>query len=259
MDISNSPTLGCRALDSWDARHRQKEDPRSLYIPSPYPESRPMSPYLFSTALDSSHESSIPMIPTPKLGPSNPSYFSWGERSRRSSNASLTSTDGRSPAIGIPAADMPKMPAAAVTTSSSSNAPFPLSESSVKSSSSYLSGALHPLNSAMSPKTSHNGSPLIPPAFLLNLKDDGPEKCVGTPDYLAPESVLGMGQDAMVDWVSIEQIRCAGLLLCLCLSFVAHQFLFSLFSLSTVGFGRHLLRVPIRYSTIPRRNARAGI
>ncbi|KAK3818535.1 MAG: hypothetical protein J3Q66DRAFT_281986 [Benniella sp.] len=187
-------------------RQAQTERRGKIPIPSPYPESRPMSPYLFSTALDSSHESSIPMIPTPKLGPSNPSYFSWGERSRRSSNASLNSTDGRSPAIGIPAADMPKMPAAAVTTSSSSNAPFPLSESSVKSSSSYLSGALHPLNSAMSPKTSHNGSPLIPPAFLLNLKDDGPEKCVGTPDYLAPESVLGMGQDAMVDWWALGVI-----------------------------------------------------
>lgn len=184
-------------------RQAQTERRAKIPMPSPYPESRPMSPYLFSTAADSSHESSIPMIPTPKLGPSNPSYFQWGERSRRSSNASLASADGRSPAIGIPAVDMPRMPVAAMTTSSSSNAPFPLSESSVKSSSSYLSGALHPLNSTMSPKTSHNNSPLIPPSFLLgNMKDENPEKCVGTPDYLAPESVLGMGQDAMVDWVS---------------------------------------------------------
>lgn len=161
-----------------------------------------MSPFLFSHAVDANYEStSIPMIPTPKLGPSHPSYFNWGERSRRSSNASSTSVDGRSPAIGFATADMPKLPAAAVLTSSSSNAPFPLSESSVKSSSSFLSGVLHPMNT-MSPKVSYGNSPLIPPSFLLNdLKDEAPEKCVGTPDYLAPECVLGMSQDAMVDWV----------------------------------------------------------
>ncbi|KAI8603042.1 hypothetical protein EDD21DRAFT_51443 [Dissophora ornata] len=177
-----------------------------LPMPSPYPDSRPLSPFLFSQATDSSHEGSIPMIPTPKFGPSNPSYFSWGERSRRSSNASLTSVDGRSPAMGVPPADMPKMPAAAVLTSSSSNAPFPLSESSVKSSSSYLSGAFLPLNS-MSPKVSHGNSPLMPPSFLLNdLKGEAPEKCVGTPDYLAPECVLGMSQDTMVDWWALGVI-----------------------------------------------------
>jgi hypothetical protein len=63
---------------------------------------------------------------------------------------------------------------------------------------------LHNANSVSSPKVSHGNSPLIPPSFLLNdLKEDAPEKCVGTPDYLAPECVLGMSQDVMVDWVSI--------------------------------------------------------
>ncbi|KAI7830233.1 hypothetical protein BC939DRAFT_407070 [Gamsiella multidivaricata] len=187
-------------------RQAQTDRRSKAPMPSPYPESRPMSPYLFSNAVDSSHESTIPMIPTPKLGPSNPSYFSWSERSRRSSNASMTSIDGRSPVVGMPAAEMPKLPAAAVLASSSSNAAFPLSESSVKSSSSYLSGALLPLNS-MSPKVSHGNSPLMPPSFLLNdLKEEAPEKCVGTPDYLAPECVLGMSQDAMVDWWALGVI-----------------------------------------------------
>ncbi|KAF9955677.1 hypothetical protein BGZ72_003500 [Mortierella alpina] len=186
-------------------RQAQTDRRSKIALPSPYPESRPMSPYLFSHGAESNHES-IPMIPTPKLGPSNPSYFNWGERSRRSSNASSASVDGRSPAMGMPTADLPRMPAAAVLTSSSSNAPFPISESSVKSSSSFLSGALHPLHT-MSPKTSQGNSPLMPPSFLLNdLKEEAPEKCVGTPDYLAPECVLGLSQDAMVDWWALGVI-----------------------------------------------------
>lgn len=32
-----------------------------------------------------------------------------------------------------------------------------------------------------------------------------PRQAVGTPDYLAPESILGTGQDSMVDWVSRYQ------------------------------------------------------
>ncbi|KAF9276985.1 hypothetical protein BGZ68_009606, partial [Mortierella alpina] len=186
-------------------RQAQTDRRSKIALPSPYPESRPMSPYLFSHGAESNHES-IPMIPTPKLGPSNPSYFNWGERSRRSSNASSASVDGRSPAMGMATADLPRMPAAAVLTSSSSNAPFPISESSVKSSSSFLSGALHPLHT-MSPKTSQGNSPLMPPSFLLNdLKEEAPEKCVGTPDYLAPECVLGLSQDAMVDWWALGVI-----------------------------------------------------
>ncbi|KAK5823237.1 hypothetical protein F5H01DRAFT_333909, partial [Linnemannia elongata] len=189
-------------------RQAQTDRRAKIPMPSPYPESRPMSPFLFSQAADANTESSsIPMIPTPKLGPTHPSYFAWGERSRRSSNASATSIDGRSPALGMPSVDMPRLPAAAMLTSASSNAPFPLSESSVKSSGSFLTGtALHPVHS-MSPKVSHSNSPLMPPSFLLNdLREEVPEKCVGTPDYLAPECVLGMSQDAMVDWWALGVI-----------------------------------------------------
>ena len=34
-------------------------------------------------------------------------------------------------------------------------------------------------------------------------KDDQSKTFVGTPDYLAPESILGIGQDASVDWVGL--------------------------------------------------------
>lgn len=32
-----------------------------------------------------------------------------------------------------------------------------------------------------------------------------PRQAVGTPDYLAPESILGTGQDSMVDWVKLKK------------------------------------------------------
>lgn len=35
-----------------------------------------------------------------------------------------------------------------------------------------------------------------------NAKGQVLKQAVGTPDYLAPESILGTGQDSMVDWVS---------------------------------------------------------
>lgn len=39
-------------------------------------------------------------------------------------------------------------------------------------------------------------------AFGDNSKNSTPRQAVGTPDYLAPESILGTGQDSMVDWVN---------------------------------------------------------
>lgn len=38
------------------------------------------------------------------------------------------------------------------------------------------------------------------------LSRGGPQKFVGTPDYLAPESILGIGMDAGVDWWALGVI-----------------------------------------------------
>jgi serine/threonine protein kinase len=49
-------------------------------------------------------------------------------------------------------------------------------------------------------------SPVMSGKLDLLLKDDNQEnneKFVGTPDYLAPESILGLGQDSSVDWVKM--------------------------------------------------------
>ncbi|ORX89263.1 hypothetical protein K493DRAFT_410535 [Basidiobolus meristosporus CBS 931.73] len=43
-------------------------------------------------------------------------------------------------------------------------------------------------------------------AFQNFKEEESPKKCVGTPDYLAPESILGTQQDAMVDWWALGVI-----------------------------------------------------
>lgn len=44
---------------------------------------------------------------------------------------------------------------------------------------------------------------LITPGYIYPTENaiNSPRNAVGTPDYLAPESILGTGQDATVDWV----------------------------------------------------------
>ncbi|KAF9974442.1 hypothetical protein BGZ73_002127 [Actinomortierella ambigua] len=240
-------------------RQAQSDRRTKTSLPPQYPDSRPLSPYMFSHGPDSNNESStIPMIPTPVLGPSQPTYFHWGgERSRRSSDASLLLSDvrGQNP-HHIPPDDLPRLPPPATdpphplhqhiqspiesgsgissgasstgqsarssgvnirgpnlhqtSTSSplaSSQPTGPsVTDSSLKSTSSYLSGSLFPI-ATMSPKPTQVNSPMIAPAFLLSdMQDDSNNRCVGTPDYIAPECVLGMSQDVMVDWWALGVI-----------------------------------------------------
>ena len=61
--------------------------------------------------------------------------------------------------------------------------------------------------------SSNEGSPLTGGRFMMENDDSAfaasngnstssKPKFVGTPDYLAPESILGLGQNSSVDWVS---------------------------------------------------------
>ncbi|PWN51516.1 hypothetical protein IE53DRAFT_47622 [Violaceomyces palustris] len=54
----------------------------------------------------------------------------------------------------------------------------------------------------------HFGShPLLADSFMANSKEQSPRRFVGTPDYLAPESILGIGMDDMaVDWWALGVI-----------------------------------------------------
>lgn len=62
--------------------------------------------------------------------------------------------------------------------------------------------ALHPVASNSSvPRT--DATPMAPPMMALFDPDDNSRRFVGTPDYLAPETISGMGQDEMSDWWSL--------------------------------------------------------
>ncbi|KAI9323113.1 hypothetical protein BX666DRAFT_2021869 [Dichotomocladium elegans] len=45
-----------------------------------------------------------------------------------------------------------------------------------------------------------------PPSYMQSEKTDTSRKAVGTPDYIAPESILGTSQDTMVDWWALGVI-----------------------------------------------------
>lgn len=51
--------------------------------------------------------------------------------------------------------------------------------------------------------TPPQSSAMLPPAMALFNPDDSNRRFVGTPDYLAPETINGAGQDEMSDWWSL--------------------------------------------------------
>ncbi|KAI7853588.1 hypothetical protein BDC45DRAFT_148991 [Circinella umbellata] len=52
-----------------------------------------------------------------------------------------------------------------------------------------------------------NQTPILgTPGYMQCDRNDTPRKAVGTPDYLAPESILGTSQDSMVDWWALGVI-----------------------------------------------------
>lgn len=66
--------------------------------------------------------------------------------------------------------------------------------------------ALHTVASNSSaPKTDilSSSAPMAPPMMALFDPEDNSRRFVGTPDYLAPETISGMGQDEMSDWWSL--------------------------------------------------------
>lgn len=65
---------------------------------------------------------------------------------------------------------------------------------------------LYPLQPSVSNQTSYGTPPqqsMMPPLMALFDPEDHNRRFVGTPDYLAPETINGLGQDEMSDWWSL--------------------------------------------------------
>jgi serine/threonine protein kinase len=62
----------------------------------------------------------------------------------------------------------------------------------------HLSALSEHMSSGVTPTTSASKN-----SEKYRKEESVPRLAVGTPDYLAPESILGTGQDSMVDWVSL--------------------------------------------------------
>jgi serine/threonine-protein kinase RIM15 len=58
-------------------------------------------------------------------------------------------------------------------------------------------------NIARAPPPSESTSQMLPPPMALFDPEDSKRRFVGTPDYLAPETINGSGQDEMSDWWSL--------------------------------------------------------
>lgn len=65
---------------------------------------------------------------------------------------------------------------------------------------------LYPLQPTFSNAVAHNTPPqqsMLPPVMALFDPEDHDRRFVGTPDYLAPETINGVGQDEISDWWSL--------------------------------------------------------
>lgn len=65
---------------------------------------------------------------------------------------------------------------------------------------------LYPLQPTFSNPLAHNTPPsqsMLPPVMALFDPEDHDRRFVGTPDYLAPETINGVGQDEISDWWSL--------------------------------------------------------
>lgn len=80
------------------------------------------------------------------------------------------------------------------------------STASGRSSCSPLPGRITPDTRPKSPSTPSSAAQMPPPAMRLFDPRESNKKFVGTPDYLAPETINGSGQDDMVDWWSLGVI-----------------------------------------------------
>ena len=152
------------------------------------------------------------MTPALTSGLDQPSYFSLNrdgslsrEPSRKSSGhrhdlASLSSHDLHSAFRSFSIHDAGDM----------HNVPMPPRSANIEEEANSQGSAspdLFPLSQSMSNIAQLPPPPppsqMLPPAMALFDPEDNTRRFVGTPDYLAPETIIGAGQDEMSDWWSL--------------------------------------------------------
>ncbi|KAJ5475309.1 hypothetical protein N7539_008375 [Penicillium diatomitis] len=159
-----------------------------------------------------SSPSSTPLITPDMAANVQPSYFSLSQpavsrqSSRRASgyrsdSAGSDSLNGmfRTFSLNDPGNEHP--PASSSVLSAPS-----LAEEEETQSETGDSPRLYPLQSTFSNPLAHNTPPqqsMLPPVMALFDPEDHDRRFVGTPDYLAPETINGVGQDEISDWWSL--------------------------------------------------------
>ena len=146
------------------------------------------------------------MTPALAGGLDQPSYFSLNRESSLSREVSRRTSGHRSDSGSISSHDLHsafrKMgihDSPYLHTSAAQSRSGPIEEETGSQGS--ASPDLFPLSQSMS-NISHV-APAMPPATALFDPEEGTRRFVGTPDYLAPETIKGAGQDEMCDWWSL--------------------------------------------------------
>jgi serine/threonine-protein kinase RIM15 len=194
---------------------RQK---RALKSTEPAPDLLKTGPFHRATSMGSSRSASFDLNPSPSHTPSmtpalagdlgQPSYFSLGRDSSQVREPSRKASGHRSDSGDSEALNaMFRRFSVADDANGHSRTRSPIEEETYSDEG---SPDLFPLAPSMSQSQVVQNTPPLsststmpPPPLALFDPDDNSRKFVGTPDYLAPETIAGSGQDEVSDWWSL--------------------------------------------------------
>jgi serine/threonine-protein kinase RIM15 len=151
------------------------------------------------------------MTPALASGLDQPSYFNLNRDGSLSREPSRKSSDHRHDLSSISSHDLHSAFRSFSIHDAADiyNVPIPRSANIEEEANSQGSASpdLFPLSQSMSnitqPPPPPPQSQMLPPAMALFDPKDNTRRFVGTPDYLAPETITGAGQDEMSDWWSL--------------------------------------------------------
>jgi serine/threonine-protein kinase RIM15 len=191
---------------------RQK---RALKSIEPAPDLLNSGPFHRATSVGSSRSASFDLHPSPSNTPSmtpaltgdlgQPSYFSLSRESSHVREPSRKASGHRSESGDSEALTGIFRRFSIVDDGVQPRARSPIEEETCSDEGSPNSFSLAPSmsQSQVVQNTPPLSSSMLPPLMALFDPDDNSRKFVGTPDYLAPETIAGSGQDEVSDWWSL--------------------------------------------------------